>query len=151
MPVKIRMAVLVSLIIFISMLCVDCRADTVWLKNGGRITGIIVKETNDTVVLDIGGGTVSHNKKTISRIEMAQGMIKALETEYSLLKKDGPERIITEWKGMSAMPGSRIKVILHDIVMEGVAHDIDPDGSLVLRLDSGILKKVWSGDVVMVR
>ena len=68
-----------------------------------------------------------------------------------LLKKEGSRRIISEWKSMSAMPGSRIKIILPNAALEGVAHDIDPDGSLVLRLDSGILKKIWSGDVVMVR
>jgi len=49
------------------------------------------------------------------------------------------------------MLGSRIKVVLQNRTFEGQAHTIDPDGSLVVRLDSGVLEKVSSGDIVMVR
>ena len=52
---------------------------------------------------------------------------------------------------MSALPGSKIKVLLPNRTIEGEAHDIDSDGSLMVRLDSGVLEKVSSGDVVMLR
>jgi len=145
------------------------------LVSGRKICGILTEmkaeqDSVDFIILGIGlnvnasarslpeGGTsvkeelkAANNIKTVSRTEMAKSIIRSLEAEYSLLKKGGSERIIAEWKSMSAMPGSRIRVVLPNAELEGVAHDIDPDGSLVLRLDSGILKKIWSGDVVMVR
>jgi len=87
----------------------------------------------------------------ISRIELAKNVLEALDAEYLGLKDKGFKRIIDEWKHLSAMLGSRIRVILPNRTFEGLTHNIDPDGSLVVRLDSGILEKVSSGDVVMVR
>ena len=68
-----------------------------------------------------------------------------------LIKKEGFNRIVEEWKHLSAMLGSRIKVALQNGAFEGQAHNIDDDGSLIVRLDSGILRKVSSGDIIMVR
>ena len=90
-------------------------------------------------------------KEGFSRIELTKKILEALERDYLLLKKDGFRPIIEEWKHMSAMLGSRIKVVLQNRVFEGQAHDIDEDGSLIVRLDSGMLEKVSSGDIVMVR
>jgi BirA family biotin operon repressor/biotin-[acetyl-CoA-carboxylase] ligase len=59
--------------------------------------------------------------------------------------------VIEAWKALSAMLGSRVKVTLPGGAFEGLAHDIDPDGSLVVRLDSGVLRKLQSGDVTTVR
>ena len=145
------------------------------LVSGRKICGILTEmkaeqDSVDFIILGIGlnvntslrslpeGATsikeelnAANMNKIVTRIEMVRSILRSLETEYSLLKKSGSARIIAEWKGMSAMLGSRIKVVLPNDVLEGAAHDIDPDGSLVLRLDSGVLKKIWSGDVVMVR
>ena len=49
------------------------------------------------------------------------------------------------------MLGARVKITLPNRTFEGLAHDIDPDGSLIVRLDSGVLEKLPSGDVRMVR
>lgn len=87
----------------------------------------------------------------ISRIELAKKILEMLDEYYIMLKEKGPKPIIEEWKGLSAMLGSRVKAILPNRTIEGQAHDIDPDGALVLRLDSGVLEKVSSGDIVMVR
>ena len=49
------------------------------------------------------------------------------------------------------MLGSRVKVASSNRTFEANVHNIDPDGALVVRLDSGVLEKVSSGDVVIVR
>jgi BirA family biotin operon repressor/biotin-[acetyl-CoA-carboxylase] ligase len=67
------------------------------------------------------------------------------------MKIEGFEPIIDMWKDLSVMIGSRVKVSLHGKTFEALAHDIDPDGALVVRTESGVLKKISSGDVVMVR
>lgn len=87
----------------------------------------------------------------ISRVELAKKILENVEKEYTMLKEEGPSAVIEEWKALSAMLGSRIKVVLQNRTFEGQAHDIDTDGSLVVRLDSGILERVSSGDIVMVR
>jgi len=89
--------------------------------------------------------------KTISRIDLVRGILQTFEAQYDILKKEGFEKIIEEWKHLTAMLGAHIKVVMAHRQIEGTAHDIDPDGSLIVRLDTGVLEKVSSGDVVMVR
>jgi len=88
---------------------------------------------------------------SVSRLELIRKIFESIEREYNLLKKEGVSPIIEEWKHYSAMLGSRIKVMLHGRTFEGQAHDIDSDGALLVRLESGILERVSSGDIVMVR
>jgi len=44
-------------------------ADEVYLRGGGRITGQIVKRTEDSVTVDIGGGTITANMTSVVKIE----------------------------------------------------------------------------------
>ena len=74
-----------------------------------------------------------------------------MEKYYDILKSSGASSIIEEWKRLSAMLGSRIKVVLPRRTFEAQAHNIDRDGALIVRLDSGVLERVSSGDIVMVR
>jgi BirA family biotin operon repressor/biotin-[acetyl-CoA-carboxylase] ligase len=87
----------------------------------------------------------------VSRVELTRKILEEFEKYYMILEKEGFAPIIDAWKSLSAMLGSRIKVILQNRTFEGNAHTIDPDGCLVVRLDSGVLEKVSSGDIVMVR
>jgi len=89
--------------------------------------------------------------EALSRVELARKIIERLDEEYFLLKENGFNPIIEEWKDLSAMLGSRIRVVLQNRAFEGHAHTIDSDGALVVRMDSGLLEKVSSGDIVMVR
>lgn len=92
-----------------------------------------------------------NRRETISRIELTKKILEKLEENYTRLKREGFEPIIEEWKDLSTMLGSRVKVVLQNRAFEGQAQDLDRDGSLIVRRDSGILEKVSSGDIVMVR
>lgn len=87
----------------------------------------------------------------ISRVELAKNILEKLEECYNLSERNGFAPIIEAWKNLSAMLGSRVRVALPSKTFEGLAHDINPDGALIVRLDSGMLEKVSSGDVEMVR
>ncbi|MDP2912768.1 MAG: biotin--[acetyl-CoA-carboxylase] ligase [Candidatus Omnitrophota bacterium] len=89
--------------------------------------------------------------EALSRIEISRKILEKLEEYYFLLKKDGFKPIIEEWKAFSAMLGSRVRIMLPGRSFEGHAHDVDSDGSLLVRRDEGIIEKVSSGDVVVVR
>jgi BirA family biotin operon repressor/biotin-[acetyl-CoA-carboxylase] ligase len=87
----------------------------------------------------------------LSRISIVRKLIEKLEEDYFLLKKDGFSPIMDEWKRLTDMLGSRVRVVLQNRTFEGLVHDIDPDGALVVRKDAGTLERVSSGDVFMVR
>ncbi|MFH0764150.1 MAG: biotin--[acetyl-CoA-carboxylase] ligase [Candidatus Omnitrophota bacterium] len=87
----------------------------------------------------------------LSRIELTGRVLENLESDYFLMKKNGFKPVIEEWKELSAMLGSRIKVIMQNRQFEGQVHNIDEHGSLVVRTESGVLEKVSSGDIVMAR
>ena len=94
---------------------------------------------------------ISGESDNISRVGLAKKMLEMMEEYYNLLKNKGSGSIIEEWRELSAMLGSRVRISLRDRTFDAQAHNIDPDGALVVRLDSGILEKISSGDVVMVR
>ena len=145
------------------------------LVNNKKVCGILTEmkaeqDRVDFIILGIGlnvntqarhlpkGATclkdeLCHSKieRDISRVELARNILENLEEYYSILKKEGFKPIIEEWKSLSAMLGSRIRVILQNRTFEGQAHNIDENGSLVVRLDSGVLERVSSGDIIMVR
>lgn len=146
------------------------------LIDGRKVCGILTEmkaeqDRIDFIILGIGINVNSHSadlpktgtslrsaslrhfgrNEELSRIDLARKILEAIEEYYFLLKKKGSGPIIEEWKTLSEMLGSRVKVCLPNRTFEGLAHNIDPDGALVVRLDSGILNKVSSGDVVMIR
>lgn len=87
----------------------------------------------------------------VSRLELTKKLIEKLEEEYFLLKKDGFRPIMDEWKRLTDMIGSRVRVVLQGRTFEGLAHDMDPDGALVIRKDTGTLERISSGDIIMIR
>lgn len=54
-------------------------ADVIYLKTGGKISGKVVKESVDTVTIDIGGGTVVQNKSDIVRIKTEEEALQPKE------------------------------------------------------------------------
>jgi BirA family biotin operon repressor/biotin-[acetyl-CoA-carboxylase] ligase len=145
------------------------------LINGRKVCGILTEmkaeqDSIDFVILGIGinvntpaaslpKGASSLKEEAgkrsgddgISRIGLTKAVFEAIDDEYSHLSAKGFKSIIDQWRSMSALPGTRIRVTLPSRTIEGEAHDIDPDGSLIVRLDSGTLERVSSGDVVMLR
>jgi len=142
------------------------------LVDGKKVCGILTEmkaeqDRVDFVVLGIGiniNTKIKHlpnnatsireemdKKDGPSRVEFTKRILESLEEEYVLMKKKGFGPVIDEWKEFSSMLGSRVRIVLPNRKIEGIAHDIDRDGALVVRFDSGVLEKVLSGDVEMVR
>ena len=66
-------------------------------------------------------------------------------------KKDGSQFIIEKWRNYSLTLGKRVKISCHKEHREGEAIDIDTDGGLLIRKDSGLVEKIMAGDVVHCR
>ncbi len=88
---------------------------------------------------------------TISRIQLAQELLRQLETGYDLLHDGQWETVHQEWQERSILTGKHVNVRCMERQIEGTVTGLDPDGSLLIRLDHGLTERVVAGDVVAVR
>lgn len=86
-----------------------------------------------------------------SRIFLLQELLRRIESNYLLLEDKGNKAIIDKWRAFSLTLGRRVKVYCQSKHIEGCALDIDKDGGLLIRKDSGLIQKISSGDVMHCR
>jgi BirA family biotin operon repressor/biotin-[acetyl-CoA-carboxylase] ligase len=70
-----------------------------------------------------------------------------IEREYAVFLKQGFARILGEWKALASFIGKDVEVTVFDGKFRGLAEDVDADGSLIVRLSDGSVKRVETGDV----
>jgi hypothetical protein len=56
-------------VVLIALAAAPVFADDVYLRGGGQITGEIIEQTEDSVKVDIGGGTITAQMSSVVRIE----------------------------------------------------------------------------------
>ncbi|TBR16651.1 biotin--[acetyl-CoA-carboxylase] ligase [bacterium] len=116
------------------------------------LIGIGLNVNNDKKDLVSGATSLKEQKKEdINRIELLQELLRRIEENYVIFQKEGPQIILDKWRRNSLTLGTRVKVACQKEHLEGEAIDIDSDGGLLIRKDSGIIEKVMSGDVVHCR
>jgi BirA family transcriptional regulator, biotin operon repressor / biotin---[acetyl-CoA-carboxylase] ligase len=92
---------------------------------------------------------VKESENKFSKVALTKRIFENLEHYVLLFKKEGFKKVREEWRDLSATVGHRVKIHCHDGRIEGQALDVDKDGALVVRLDSGIQKRILSGDVIL--
>jgi BirA family transcriptional regulator, biotin operon repressor / biotin---[acetyl-CoA-carboxylase] ligase len=114
------------------------------------IIGIGVNINTKKDLLPKGATSIAEESgQEISRIEVVRSIFKNLDKYYKLFNAGRIEDIIKEYKEFSNFLGTRLQVTHHDSKIEGYAIDVDKDGALILRMDSGLNEKVMAGDVTM--
>ena len=83
---------------------------------------------------------------SVSRLDLTKSLLENLEQYYLEMDQRGPDAIIQKWKKNSDMLGHKIAVTQNGKTIQGVAADINGDGSLLLRTDHGDISLV-SGDI----
>ena len=78
-------------------------------------------------------------------------MLEEIEEGYLAFKKKGFGPLRAECKEVSLSLGKRVKVSEHDRSTEGQAVDIDEKGALIIKTDSGDMRRIFSGDVTLCR
>ena len=140
------------------------------LINNQKICGILTEmnaETDKINFVIIGIGININTKKEllpkgatsimeesgaeVSRVEFVRAVFKNLDRSYRLFKGGHIADIIKEYKEFSNFLGTRVQVTYHDTKIEGYAIDVDREGALILRMDSGLNERVLAGDVAMLR
>lgn len=81
---------------------------------------------------------------------LLQSCLKHLESYYALLKTDF-EKILGEWREFSAILGRQVRVSSLGEALEGVATDVDEQGALLLKVSSGEVKTVRTGDLFILK
>lgn len=132
-------------------------------KVGGILTEM--KSSSDRVnyvVIGIGinvndapaQGAVSlarHAGSQVSRVALLQELLRQLEHYYANFRKHQLDGILDAWRQYSATLGQRVRIDMPGSRIDGIAVDIDEDGGLLVRRDSGLIEKVLAGDVVHCR
>ncbi len=85
------------------------------------------------------------------RISLTQELLRQLEAGYNLLHDGQWERVHQEWQERSILTGKHVNVRCMERKIEGTVTGLDPDGSLLIRLDHGLTERIMAGDVVAVR
>ena len=114
------------------------------------IVGIGINVDTPSSLLPKGATSLSEESdSSISKVDLAKGILENLEHYIGIFKKEGFRVIRDEWRDLSDTIGRYVKVQCHEGKIEGQALDLDADGALVIRLDSGFHKRILSGDVTV--
>lgn len=92
-----------------------------------------------------------HAGSQVSRVALLQELLRQLEHYYAKFRKNELDGILDAWRQCSATLGQRVRIDMHGSRIDGIAVDIDEDGGLLVRRDSGFVEKVMAGDVVHCR
>ena len=113
------------------------------------VIGIGLNVNNDKKSLISGAISLKEQKKEIvSRLTLLQEILRKTEASYLSLEKKGSGPVIDKWRQFNVTIGRRVKTYSHKQHIEGLALDIDPDGGLIVRTDSGLRQKIMAGDVI---
>ena len=83
----------------IALAAVPLFADEVYLRGGGRMTGEIVEQNEDSVTVDIGGGTLTAPMSSVVRIEQSVSPLQEYRTRAANIPQGDAEawRELARW------------------------------------------------------
>ena len=87
----------------------------------------------------------------VDRVRLLQEILRAFEELYLRFKRKGAAGVLDAWRRYSLTLGNRVRVSAGRQHVEGVALDIDTDGGLLVRTDSGFIQKFMAGDIQFLR
>jgi hypothetical protein len=95
--------------VLIALVAVPAFADTVYLRGGGRITGEIVEQTEDSISVDIGGGSLTVRMPSVERIEKNTSPMQEYRLRAAEIAADDAEawRELARWATGNAL-GSQV-------------------------------------------
>lgn len=83
------------------------------------------------------------------RISFARELLRQLEKHYDKLVRKGFGPISEQWEDMSLSLGRRVEARSENETVTGTPVRLDDDGGLLIRTDTGIVRKVSGGDLIV--
>ena len=92
-------------IVVIALAAAPVSADDVYLKGGGRFSGEIVEQTEDSVTVDIGGGVITAPMSSVVRIEKGRSALQEYRERASNVPAGDAEawRELARWAQKNAL------------------------------------------------
>ena len=86
-----------------------------------------------------------------SRTEIVAETLNEIDRWYKTLKVMDRDALLSEWKRLSSTLGREVMVVTGQGTLAGLALDLDSEGMLMIKLTSGEVKRISSGDVTIIR
>ncbi len=116
------------------------------------VIGIGININTKKELLPEGASSLSIEKgKEIQRLDFTKMVFESLDKYYKVFNEGKILDIIKEYKRLSAVLDTDVKITSHDKSLSGRAVDVDKEGALILRMDSGFHERVLAGDVSILR
>lgn len=116
------------------------------------VIGVGLNVNNDKKALLPAATSLKEQKKEeLQRCIILQEILRRIEYNYLLLQQRHASLILEKWRSLNVTIGRRVKVAFGNSHMEGEAVDIDSDGALLVRNDSGLSERVTAGDITHCR
>lgn len=86
-----------------------------------------------------------------SRTEMIAEILNEMDYWYKMLGRMRRKNLLNEWQQLTSTIGKKVMVTVGKETLTGVAESIDDEGMLMLRLPSGTLRRISTGDLTLLR
>lgn len=83
----------------------------------------------------------------VSRIEIVRKLLAEIESLYISAQED--EIVYLEWQSNLETLGRQVSVKLCNTIYRGIAESVERDGTLIIRIGDGSLKRIVAGDVLL--
>jgi BirA family transcriptional regulator, biotin operon repressor / biotin---[acetyl-CoA-carboxylase] ligase len=83
------------------------------------------------------------------RLEFARVLLRQFEKHFDRLFDGGFDEIRKEWMDLSLTLGRRIRISSESETVEGMPVRLDEEGALLVRTDTGIVRRISGGDVIL--
>jgi BirA family biotin operon repressor/biotin-[acetyl-CoA-carboxylase] ligase len=108
-------------------------------------------ETLPAEIRDLATSIRNETGKKYSRESVVAALLNEMSRWYSAFKKADRETILSTWRSLNSTLGRQVVVAAGQGTYEGLAESVDDEGMLLLRLRSGEVKRINSGDLRMLR
>jgi BirA family biotin operon repressor/biotin-[acetyl-CoA-carboxylase] ligase len=138
------------------------------LVGGRKICGILTETSTEMDAIDfvvVGVGINVNNRefpddlkeiatsvyletgRTFDRVTLMQEFLRQFERFYSLFLHSGFESIGKRWRELAMLLGKEVTVRMIDRTCRGRVMELDRDGALLIKDESGELERIYSGDI----
>lgn len=100
-------------------------------------------------IRDIATSLKLQSGKEVDRALLIAEILSFLELYTEMYEKHGFSPIKLLWEGYSNTAGKRIKAVMLNETLEGVALGISEEGLLELKLDDGTIRAIYSADIII--
>ena len=102
-------------------------------------------------VQEIATSVKNETGMSYSREVVISEILNEIDYWYKILNGMGKGILLLEWQKLTSTLGREVKVTVGKETFTGLAESIDSEGMLILRLPSGMLKKINSGDLTILK